>query len=150
MEQNEQIKTLQPPSFPKQLLQPRLPTPLPHFDVLDELRNAYFRMPLLQVIKDIPIYTKAIKEPCFKKPAKKIFGPKKIHVIGCLAGLMSNIISMEKYVDPGIPRVNHYQRNFNSKHFGRFRSCNKCHDIRHNEKFVANKFTDNPNCFGIS
>lgn len=62
-------------------------------------------MPLLKEIKDIPIYTKAIKELCLKKPAMKRFDPQTIQVIGNLASLMSNIISMEKYVDPGIPRV---------------------------------------------
>lgn len=105
LEQNQQIKTFQPPPFPEILHQPRPPTPLPKFDVLDELRNVYIKIPLLQAIKDISIYTKEIKELCLKKPAKKRFDPKTIHVIGNLAGLRSNIISMEKYVDPGIPRV---------------------------------------------
>ena len=61
------------------------------------------KIPLLQAIKDIPIYTKAIKKLCLKKPAKKIFDSQTIHVIGNLAGLMKNTISMENYVDPGIP-----------------------------------------------
>lgn len=78
---------------------------MPQFDVLDEMRNVYVKILLLQTIKDIPIYTKAIKELYLKKPAKKRFDPQTIHVINNLAGLMSNVISMEKYVDPGIPRV---------------------------------------------
>lgn len=65
----------------------------------------YVKIPLLQAIKDIPIYTKAIKELCLKKPSKKRFNPQTTHVISNLAGLMSNAISMEKYVDPGIPRL---------------------------------------------
>ena len=78
---------------------------IPQFDVLDELKNVYIKIPLLQAIKDIPIYTKAIKELCLKKPTRKRVDPQTIHVIGHLAGLMTNTISMEKYVDPGIPRV---------------------------------------------
>lgn len=87
LEQNKQIKTLQPPPFSERLLQPRSPTPLPQFDVLDELSNVYVKMPLLQAFKDILIYTKAIKELYLKKPAKKRFDPKTIHVIGNLAYL---------------------------------------------------------------
>ena len=63
------------------------------------------KIPLPQAIKDIPIYTKAIKELCLKRPAKKRLDSQTIQVIGNLAGLMTNVISMEKYVDLGIPRV---------------------------------------------
>lgn len=105
LEQGKQIRIVQSPPYPEWLLQPKLTTPLPQFDVLDELRNVYVKIPLLQAIKDIPIYTKAIKEHCLKNPTKKRFNPQTIHVIGNLAGLMSNVISMEKYVDPRIPRV---------------------------------------------
>jgi hypothetical protein len=103
--QNKQMQTVHPPPFPDRLTQAKLPMPLPQFDVLDELKNVYIKIPLLQAIKDIPIYTKAIKELCLKKPTKKRFDSQTIHVIGNLAGLMTNTISMEKYVDPGIPRV---------------------------------------------
>jgi hypothetical protein len=103
--QNKQMQTMHPPPFPDRLTQAKLPMPLPQFDVLDELKNVYIKIPLLQAIKDIPIYTKAVKELCLKKPTKKIFNSQTIHVIGNLAGLMANTISMEKYVDPGIPRV---------------------------------------------
>jgi len=75
------------------------------FDVLYELKNVYIKIPLLQAIKDIPIYTKAIKELCLKKPTRKRIDPQTIRVIGHLAGLMTNTISMENYVDPSIPRV---------------------------------------------
>ena len=72
---------------------------LPDFDVLNELTNVYVKIPLLHAIKDIPIYTKAIKELCLNKRRKD---PSKIHVVGNLAGLMSNTVFIEKYVDPGI------------------------------------------------
>eukprot|EP00253_Pinus_taeda_P033242 PITA_33242 len=102
---NKQIQPLHPPPFPDRLVQTKLPMSIPQFDVLDELNNVYIKIPLLQAIKDIPIYTKSIKELCLKKPTRKRVDPQTIHVIGHLAGLMSNTISMEKYVDPGIPRV---------------------------------------------
>jgi hypothetical protein len=103
--QNKQMQTMHPPPFPDRLTQAKLPMPLPQFDVLDELKNVYIKIPLLQAIKDIPIYTKVVKELFLKKPTKKIFNSQTIHFIGNLVGLMANTISMEKYVDPGIPRV---------------------------------------------
>eukprot|EP00253_Pinus_taeda_P017200 PITA_17200 len=102
---NKQMQPLHPPPFPDRLVQTKLPMSIPQFDVLDELKNVYIKIPLIQAIKDIPIYTKAIKELCLKKPTRKRVDPQTIHVIGHLAGLMTNTISMEKYVDLGIPRV---------------------------------------------
>eukprot|EP00253_Pinus_taeda_P029985 PITA_29985 len=102
---NKQMQPLHPPPFLDRLVQTKLPMSIPQFDVLDELKNFYIKIPLLQAIKDIPIYTKAIKELCLKKPTRKRVDPQNIHVIRDLAGLMTNTILMEKYVDPGIPRV---------------------------------------------
>eukprot|EP00253_Pinus_taeda_P020736 PITA_20736 len=102
---NKQMQPLHPPPFPERLVQAKLPMSIPQFYVLDELKNVYIKIPLLQAIKDILIYTKAIKELCLKRPTRKRVDPQTIHVIGHLAGLMTNTISMEKYVDPGIPRV---------------------------------------------
>ena len=99
------MQTMHQPPFLEILIQEKLPMPLPQFDVLDELRNVYVKISLLQAIKDIPIYTKAIKELCIKRPANKRLDSQTIQVIGNLAGLMTNFISMEKYVGPGIPRV---------------------------------------------
>jgi hypothetical protein len=94
------------------LVKKKLPISLLKFDVLDELKNVYVKIPLLQAIKDIPIYTKEIKELCSKKINKIRKGPRTIHAIGNLAGLMSNTISIEKYVDPGIPMVKIKINNF--------------------------------------
>lgn len=102
---NKQMQPLHPPPFPDRLVQTKLPMSIPQFDVLDELKNVYIKIPLLQAIKYIPIYIKAIKELCLRKPTRKRVDPQTIHVIGHLAGLMTNTISMEKYVDPSIPRV---------------------------------------------
>eukprot|EP00253_Pinus_taeda_P021149 PITA_21149 len=99
------MQSLHPTPFPDRSVQTKLPMSIPQFDVLDELKNVYIRIPLLQAIKDIPIYTKAIKELCLKKPTRKRVYPQTIHVIRHLASLMTNTTSMEKYVDPRIPRV---------------------------------------------
>eukprot|EP00253_Pinus_taeda_P026627 PITA_26627 len=101
---DKKMQQLNPP-FPDQLVHIKPPLSIPQFDVLDELKNVYIKIPLLQAIKDIPIYTKAIKDMCLKKPARRRIDPQTIHVIGHLAGLMTNTISIEKYVDPGIPKV---------------------------------------------
>jgi len=102
---NKQIQPLHPPPFLERLVQAKLLMSIPQFDVLDELKNIYIKIPLLQAIKDIPIHTKAIKELCLKKPTRKRIDPQTIHVIAHLASLMTNTISMEKYVYPSIPRV---------------------------------------------
>jgi hypothetical protein len=110
--QKSKTSNIQTPPFPERLVKEKLPISLPEFDVLDELRNVCVKIPLLQAIKDIPIYTKAIKELCSKKINKIRKDPPTIHVIGNLAGLMSNTISIEKYVDPGIPMVTITINNF--------------------------------------
>ena len=68
------MQQLKPP-FPDRLVQIKPPLSIPQFDVLDELKNVYIKIPLLQAIKDIPIYTKAIKEMCLKKPARRKIDP---------------------------------------------------------------------------
>ena len=82
---------------------------LPDFDVLNELTNLRVKIPLLQAIKDIPIYTKAVRELCLNKRRKD---PSKIHVVGNLVGLISNTVFIEKYVDSGIPMVTITVNNF--------------------------------------
>ena len=93
----------QTPHFLERLMKEKLPIFLHGFDVLDELKNVCVKNPLLQGIKDIQIYIKAIKELCLKKTGKRNKDPPTIHVIGNLAGLMSNNVSVEKYIDPWIP-----------------------------------------------
>ena len=91
------------------MVKEKLSISLLDFDVLNELTNVCVKIPLLQAIKDIPIYTKAVKELCLNKRRKD---PSKIHVVGNLAGLMSNTVFIEKYVDPGIPMVTITINNF--------------------------------------
>ena len=73
--------------------------------MLDELKNYYVKIPLLQAIKDIPIYAKIIKDRCINKTDRKKRDPPMIQVIGKLLILMSVKATIEKYIDPGIPMV---------------------------------------------
>ena len=102
----------QTPPFPERLVKEKFSFSLPKFDVLDELTNVCVEIPLLQAIKDIPIYTKEIKELCLNKSGRRKKDPTTIHVIGNLTGLMSNTVFVEKYVDPGIPMVTININNF--------------------------------------
>ena len=78
----------QAPSFPERLVKEKFSISLPEFDVLDELTNVCVKIPLLQAIKDIPIYIKEIKELCLKKTERRKKDPQTIHVIGDLIDLM--------------------------------------------------------------
>jgi len=41
------------------------------FDFLNELKNNCIKIPLLQSIKDIPIYVKTMRELCIRKIGRK-------------------------------------------------------------------------------
>lgn len=59
------------------------------------------KIPLIQAIKDISIYTKIVRDLCLKKSGKKRKDPQTIHVLGNLVDIMSGNITMPKYIDPG-------------------------------------------------
>ena len=40
----------------------------PQFDLENELKNVCIKIPLLQAIRDVPIYSKLVRELCLKKP----------------------------------------------------------------------------------
>ena len=69
------------PPYPERLL---IEKPIVHsqFDLENELRNVCIRIPLLQAIRDVPIYSKMVRELCLKKPGRKQKDPPTIHVIG--------------------------------------------------------------------
>jgi len=104
IDQTQQNQQTQTPPFPKrlnlhkQILQPE-------FDLLDELKNVCIKIPLLQAIKDIPIYAKIVREVCIKKQGRKKKYPQTVQVIGKFADLMSGNFFMQKYSDPGSPIV---------------------------------------------
>ena len=58
-------------------------------------------IPLLDVIKEVIAYTKAIKEACIKQPRRKKKDPKNIHVLGQLFYLTLEKLTVPKYSNPG-------------------------------------------------
>ena len=70
------------------------------YNILNEKKNICIKIPLLQAIKDIPIYSKVIKELCIKHPGKKQKDPLTIHVIGEMSECMTDQSRIEKYTNP--------------------------------------------------
>ena len=60
-EKGEKINLKENPPFSKRLAQPHQPTP-EETELLGELKQLCVKIPLLQAIKDVPIYNKMIKE----------------------------------------------------------------------------------------
>ena len=60
-EEREESNLKVNPPFPERLAQPPQPT-LEETELLGELENLCVKIPLLQVIKDVPIYNKLIKD----------------------------------------------------------------------------------------
>ena len=54
-------------------------------------------------MRDVPIYTKTLREYCVKKPKKKSRDPLTIHVMGKLSDFMMGRSMPVKYEDPGNP-----------------------------------------------
>ena len=77
--------------------------PQAEFDLLGELQNLFVKIPLLEAMKDVPIYAKTLREYCSKKPAKKSKNPLTIHVMGKLSYFMMGKSMPEKYGDLGNP-----------------------------------------------
>jgi hypothetical protein len=68
--QNEPSQVTKAPPYPDRLIIEK-PTSRTEFDILNELKNIYVKIIFLQAIKDIPIYSKVVKELCIKKPGRK-------------------------------------------------------------------------------
>ena len=68
---------------------------------MNELKSFCIKIPLLQAIKDIPIYSKVIKELCIKHPRKKQKDPLTIHVIGEMSECMTDQSWIAKYANLG-------------------------------------------------
>ena len=77
----------------------------PEYLILNELKNIRVKIPLLQAIKDIPIYSKVINELCIKHPRKKKKDPLTIHVIGEMSECMTNQYRISKHTNMGSPVV---------------------------------------------
>ena len=77
----------------------------PQFNLLGELKNIYVKIPLLQALHDVPIYTKTVQDLCVRKPGRKPRDPPTVHVLGKLSELIMGKIPLAKYDDPGNPIV---------------------------------------------
>jgi hypothetical protein len=78
---------------------------LPSFNLLGELQNLHINIPLLQAIRDVPIYAKTIKYLCIKRPGRTLRDPLTVHVVGDFSELMLGKTPPIKYGDPGNPTV---------------------------------------------
>jgi hypothetical protein len=76
------------PPFPERLALTKTLEP-PAFNLLGELQNLYVKIPLLQALRDVPIYARTVRDICIKKPGRKAKDPLTVHVMGDLAALMS-------------------------------------------------------------
>jgi hypothetical protein len=79
--QNEPSQITKAPLY-LETLEIEKPTTQPEFDILNELKNICVKIPLLQAIKDIPVYIKVVKELCIKKSSMKQKDPPIVHLIG--------------------------------------------------------------------
>jgi uncharacterized protein YydD (DUF2326 family) len=68
---------------------------------LNQLKQMTVKIPLLDAIKQLPIYTKAIKEACIKKKGRKKKDPKTIHFLIQLSDMMLENMIVPKYSNPG-------------------------------------------------
>jgi hypothetical protein len=102
--QNEPSQITKAPPYPERLVIEK-PTTRPEFDILNELKNICVKIPLLQAIKDIPIYSKVVKELCIKKLGRKKKGPPTIHLIGEFSEYISEQPRIAKYGNPRNPVV---------------------------------------------
>ncbi|XP_059068524.1 uncharacterized protein LOC131859030 [Cryptomeria japonica] len=104
-EEHEAESEKEPP-FPDRLLSKPIqkePTQT-EFDLINELYNVNIKIPLLQAIKDIPVYNKIVRELCTRRKKKKE-DPKTVQVIGQLVDLMLGNLTIPKYADPGSPVI---------------------------------------------
>jgi hypothetical protein len=103
-QRNIQTQVPQTPPFPERLLIEK-PIVQSEFDIMNELRNVCVKIPLLQAIRDVPIYAKTIKELCIKKPGRKQKDPPTIHLVGQSSNCISEAPKIVKYANPGNPIV---------------------------------------------
>jgi hypothetical protein len=75
------------------------------FDIMNELKNVCVKIPLLQEIIDILIYTKTIKELCIKKLGRKQKDPPMIHLVGQSSNCIFEAPKIVKYANPENPIV---------------------------------------------
>eukprot|EP00253_Pinus_taeda_P032953 PITA_32953 len=107
LEEEEEKQESEPqaiPPFPERLTVTTQPNP-EETELLGELKQLCVKIPLLQAIKDVPIYNKLIKEKCFRHPGRRKRDTSTINVIGQLFDLMLGQVICPNYLDPGNPVV---------------------------------------------
>lgn len=67
--------------------------------------NICIKIPLLQAIKKIQIFSKTIKELCIRKSGRKIKDVKKIQLVGKIVDIMMGKPIVQKHLNLGIPIV---------------------------------------------
>lgn len=99
-EKEDSVPQASVPPYPKRLVQPKQYTPK-EVEFLRELKNLCVKIPLLQYIKYAPIYSKLIREECFKIPRRRKRGTLTINFVGKLFDLMLGRVISPKYLDLG-------------------------------------------------
>jgi hypothetical protein len=77
-----------PSPYPERLLVKKYEVPLGH-NLETKLRNICVNIPLLQAIKDIPIYANIVRDLCIKNPGRKRKKSYVIQVVGQLSEFIS-------------------------------------------------------------
>lgn len=73
--------TILNPPFPHKLDKEKsIPQKEETFDIIEQLKNMHVQIPLFQVIKDVPLYGKAIKEAYLKKLGQEQKDPQTVHI----------------------------------------------------------------------
>lgn len=99
-EKEENSPQVNVPPYPKRLIQPKQHM-LEEEERLGKLKILCIKIPLLQAIKDVPIYNNLIKEDCFKRPRRRRRYTPTINVVGHLSELMIRRVISPKYLDLG-------------------------------------------------
>eukprot|EP00253_Pinus_taeda_P017439 PITA_17439 len=100
---NKTVQTTEPP-FPERLTLSKTFEP-PAFNLLGELQNFYVKNPLLQALRDVPIYARTVRDICVRKLGRKAKEPLRVHVMAELTAPMIEKDPPVKYGDPGHPTV---------------------------------------------
>lgn len=103
-EDKEESEPKENPPFLETLSTTVQPTP-EETKLLGELKHLFVKIPLLQAIKDVPIYNRLIKEKCFRHPRRHKIDAPTINIIGQPSDLMLGQVICPNYLDPGSPVV---------------------------------------------
>ena len=77
----------------------------PRFNLVGEFKKFYVKIPLLQALHEVPIYTNTVRYLIVKKPGRKHKNPHKVHIVGNLSELMMGRDPLAKYDDSSNPTI---------------------------------------------